>query len=68
MLHRLQGEKLGILGMYEKPEWFIEGMAYALSEDPREPLVEPFQSERARFRAWYAGVGKVHMWNTPLNP
>ncbi len=68
MLHRLQGEKLGVLGMYGKPEWFIEGMAYALSQDPREPLVEPFQSERARFRFWYAGVGKERLWNTPLNP
>ena len=68
MIHRLQGEKLGVLGMYEKPEWFIEGMAYALSQDPREPLVNPFERERARFRAWYASVGKERLWSTPLNP
>ena len=67
MIHRLQGEKLGVFGMYEKPEWFVEGMAYALSQDPREPLVEPFESERARFRAWYAGIDKERLWSTPIN-
>ena len=68
MIHRLQSAKLGIFGMYGRPEWFIEGMAYALSQDPREPLVEPFETDRARFRAWYAVVGKERLWNTPPNP
>lgn len=65
LIHRLQGEKLGIIGMYRKPEWFIEGMAYTLSEDPRAQLIEPFQSDRARFQAWYAIVGRERMWAEP---
>ena len=68
MIHRLQSDKLGVFGMYGKPEWFIEGMAYALSQDPREPLIEPFETDRARFRAWYSGVGKERLWSTPPNP
>ena len=66
MIHRLQGEKLGVFGMLGKPEWYVEGMAYALSEDPREQLMEPFQSERARFRAWYATVGRERLWSASV--
>ena len=62
LIHRLQGEKLGILGMYRRPEWFVEGMAYTLSQDPRPQLAEPYQGDRARFQAWYSAVGKEGMW------
>ena len=68
MIHRLQSEKLGVFGMYAKPEWFVEGMAYALSQDPRNPLIEPFETDRATFREWYAVVGKERLWSTPPNP
>ena len=68
MIHRLQGEKLGVFGMFGTPEWYIEGMAYTLSQDPREQLIEPFQSDRARFRTWYATVGKERLWSAPLPP
>ena len=66
LIHRLQSEKLGVIGMYRKPEWFIEGMAYSLSQDPRAQLLEPYQSDRAQFQAWYATVGKERMWSTAL--
>ena len=37
------------------PKWFTEGMAYSLSEDPREVLPHPsVQHYRARFEAWVA--------------
>jgi hypothetical protein len=62
-IHRVQGERLGIIGMYRRPEWYIEGMAYALSEDPRDQLRPPYQGERARFQAWYTTVGKERMWS-----
>lgn len=68
LIHRLQGERLGVLGLYGKPEWFVEGMAYTLSQDPRPQLIEPFQGERAHFRAWYAKVGKAGLWTAPATP
>jgi hypothetical protein len=68
MIHRLQADKLSVFEMFGKPEWYIEGMAYTLSQDPREQLIEPFQSDRARFRTWYATVGKERLWSAPLSP
>lgn len=62
MLHHLQSERLGIYKQWRSPEWFKEGMAYALSEDPRQELSEPWQQYRSRFEAWYQGVGKDRLW------
>lgn len=62
MLHVLQGEQLGVLRLLFKPEWFVEGMAYDLSEDPRETLAEPFQTDRKLFRKWYETIGKSAVW------
>jgi hypothetical protein len=62
MIHRLQAQELGLVTMWLEPQWFIEGMAYSLSEDPRRALAEPFQQYRAQFEAWYQGVGKERLW------
>lgn len=62
MIHHLQAEQQGPLLHSQSPAWFKEGMAYALSEDPREPLGEPFQSYRKRFREWSAGIGPDKFW------
>jgi hypothetical protein len=62
LIHRLQAEKLGTLPLLLKPGWFVEGMAYALSEDPRPLLVEPFESQRQRFRAWLATIDPAVLW------
>ena len=62
MIHRLQWQQLGVVKMFQEPEWFIEGMAYALSEDPRVKLLEPFQSFRSKFLQWYGTVGKEYLW------
>ena len=62
LIHQLQAQRLGKLQSLFKPEWFVEGMAYALSQDPRQPLNEPFEGYRARFLAWYDSVGKEKLW------
>ncbi len=68
MIHHLQKERLGnIKGWLVTPDWFIEGMAYFLSEDPRSTLPEPLQQYRAQFVAWYKQVVKEHLWAEAAN-
>jgi hypothetical protein len=62
MIHHLQSEQLGILQQWRSPPWFKEGMAYALSVDPRNKLSEPFESYRQQFQNWHQQVGKAHLW------
>lgn len=62
MIHVLQAERIGVLGLLRKPAWFKEGMAYDLSEDPRTPLNEPFESQRSAFRQWYRSIGSTTLW------
>ena len=63
LIHHLQNERLGSLRTWLlKPDWFREGMAYSLSEDPRQPLPEPLQSYRARFETWFKQVGRSNIW------
>ena len=64
MIHHLQKERLGVLRSWlVTPRWFIEGMAYSLSNDPRPVLAEPWQGYRSRFEAWYRQIGKEHLWD-----
>jgi len=63
MIHYLQHERLGSLKcLLVTPRWFLEGMAYSLSQDPRPNLGTPWQQDRARFNVWYAKVGKQNLW------
>ncbi len=62
LIHQLQAERLGVLSTLFKPAWFVEGMAYALSDDPRAVLAKPWQGYRVRFGAWYAGLGGGDLW------
>lgn len=63
MIHHLQRERLGNLKAWiSTPEWFIEGMAYSLGEDPRLVLTEPWQQYRVHFETWYQRVGKEQLW------
>jgi hypothetical protein len=59
LVHYWQAENFGSLaGLCGEP-WLIEGMAYSLSDDPREKLHEPFESYRQKFNEWHrlnAGV------------
>ena len=67
MIHHLQNEKLGMFRVWRDPKWFIEGMAYALSQDPRPKLSEPFEQYRSQFKAWYKQVGKEQLWTEARN-
>lgn len=62
MIHHLQAEHFGKLRSWRCPEWFGEGMAYALSEDPRPTLSEPFEGYRRRFAAWRRALGTADLW------
>ena len=62
MIHYLEGEQIGVLWLLFKPSWFVEGMAYALSEDPRKPLVEPYEGYRTQFLSWYSKIDKQALW------
>lgn len=62
VIHHLQSERLGTIAVWRDPQWLIEGMAYALSEDPRPVLVEPFEKYRTKFKSWYEQVGKDQLW------
>jgi len=56
MIHQWQYEQFGALRVARLwPRWYVEGMAYMLSEDPRDELPHPsVQAYRAEFQAWIA--------------
>jgi len=59
LIHYWQAENFGSLVHLNGDQWLIEGMAYALSNDPRKELNEPFESYRQKFNGWHnlnAGV------------
>ncbi len=63
LIHHLQNERLGSLNAwFFKPNWFLEGMAYSLSEDPRHPLPQPLEGWRHEFEAWFSNVGLANVW------
>jgi hypothetical protein len=62
MIHVVQARRLNVFRLLFVPKWFVEGMAYTLSEDPRPALAEPWESYRREFREWYAKVGKERLW------
>ena len=63
LIHHLQNERLGSLRAWLiKPDWFREGMAYSLSQDPRRPLPEPLQGYRSEFETWFKRVGSAQLW------
>ncbi len=62
MIHYRQAEELGTLASLLEPEWFIEGMAYSLSDDPRQQLSEPWEQHRVKFNAWFNKVDKERLW------
>lgn len=62
LIHQLQGQMLGMLKCLILPSWLLEGMAYSLSEDPRVPLNEPWESDRVKFNEWLSKREKSKMW------
>ncbi|MBF6058706.1 MULTISPECIES: hypothetical protein [Thiomicrorhabdus] len=67
LIHSLQYQRLGILKMRQLPQWFVEGMAYSMSEDPRTPLSQPFENDRAEFESWFKQVGHDQIWSAAKN-
>jgi hypothetical protein len=64
MIHHLQIEQLGILKFNRLPQWFVEGMACSMSDDPRPKLPEPWQSCRTKFDEWFRGVERDKLWES----
>jgi len=63
LIHHLQNERLGSLNAWIfKPNWFKEGMAYSLSQDPRRPLPEALESYCLRYEAWAKGIVPKNIW------
>ena len=62
MIHYVQGRRLNVLRLLFMPKWFVEGMAYAMSDDPRQTLAEPFESWRGEFRAWHGRIDRNALW------
>jgi hypothetical protein len=62
MIHYVQARRLNVYRLIFLPRWFVEGMAYAMSDDPRVPLAEPWESDRLQFLAWYEKVGRERLW------
>lgn len=56
VIHHWQVEQFGLLDWAHRlPRWYIEGMAYVLSEDPR-PIIPnaDAQAQRETFQSWIA--------------
>ncbi|MGD8784334.1 MAG: hypothetical protein PVG75_07840 [Thioalkalispiraceae bacterium] len=53
LIHQWQSDKFGSISVWMAPKWLTEGMAYALSDDPRESLSEPFQGYREKYNNKY---------------
>lgn len=63
LIHHLQNERLGSLNnWFFKPVWLKEGMAYSLSEDPRNPLPADLEAYRNKYEAWYSGIDANNFW------
>ncbi len=52
LVHHWQADHFGSWTLLKGEPWLIEGMAYALSNDPRTELHSPFQSYRQQFIDW----------------
>ena len=57
LIHYWQADNFGSLSLIFSESWVTEGMAYALSNDPRKELHEPFESYRKQFQEWH----KLHL-------
>jgi hypothetical protein len=62
MIHHLQVEQMGFMRYRRLPQWFVEGMAYSMSEDPRPTLSEPWESFRSDFENWYSREEHDKLW------
>lgn len=68
VIHQLQAEKLGVLRLLLRPSWWVEGMAYGLSQDPRKPLAGPYEGYRTAFMAWHKTHPGQDVWTAAEVP
>lgn len=61
LVHYWQNQNLGSINILLADEWLVEGMAYALSNNPRRELSEPFQSYRDKYRQWQKTIEKTDL-------
>ena len=63
MIHHWQAEQFGAVeGASTLPRWYIEGMAYDFSNDPRQTIPNPTaNAQRKKFRAWFAAGNDWHV-------
>lgn len=65
LIHYWQASNFGNLVLLRSDkQWLIEGMAYSLSNDPRETLSEPFEENRLKFRKWRQGNSDMSLLET----
>ena len=62
MIHHLQAERTGVIGLLFSPEWFNEGMAYSFSRQPRDEYKEPWRTYTFQFDKWYEKIGAERLW------
>ena len=64
LIHCVQVERIGGFRMLlHTPTWLIEGMAYSASQDPRRPLLEPWESHRRQYESWAETVVAKELWS-----
>ena len=63
MIHHWQVEQFGAVQASQLPRWYIEGIAYSISQDPTDPLPRSdIQEWRDQFNAW---VEEGNDWRQP---
>ena len=63
LIHHVQMEHIGTWHAWLfTPTWFLEGMAYSMSQDPRRPLPEPLEAYRTEFESWYTSINSESLW------
>lgn len=60
-IQQWQSDKLGGLLTYLAPQRVTEGMAFALSRDPRPELSNPWQSHRKKYFECYEGIDQGNL-------
>lgn len=63
LIHHWQVEQFGAVQASRLPRWYIEGMAYSISQDPRDPLPRTdIQTWRTQFNTW---IEEGNDWRQP---
>ncbi|MCA3436704.1 MAG: hypothetical protein INF48_05220 [Rhodobacter sp.] len=63
LIHHWQVEQFGLVQASLLPRWYIEGMAYSISQDPRNPLPrKDIQAWRDQFNTW---MEQGNEWRQP---